>query len=129
MSTVIGSVTINKNPNYPCNWWIHRLNQFSIMTADGSHKTYDNGPSLVKGILILRHVVKSEGDSLRTYLESTAYMGKVSFTITPPANTNLGKGDGTAITVYYDGGASLEEVFTLIAPGHYDINIPYVEAL
>jgi hypothetical protein len=129
MSITIGSVTITKNPNYPVDWWPERFNQSSQDTADGGRKTYDNGPNVIYGTLIIRHVDQAEGDSLRTYLDSTTIFEKESFTVSPPANTNLGKGKGTAMQVFFNGGNSLEGVFTLVAPGTYDVSIPYREDL
>ena len=126
MSITIGSVTINKNPAYGTQWHKIRLNHKSRLVADGTRRTYDNGPEIIKGTIILRNVLKSEGDSLRTYLTDTAIYQKNSFTITPPANTDLGAGVGTALTgCYYDGGNNIDGVFEYIAPGKYNIKFPY----
>lgn len=127
MSTTIGSVTINRNPAIGTIWHNERLNQYTLTTVDGGRATYDNGPTILRGTLALRLVAKSEGDSLRTYLTGTAVYGKNSFTITPPSNTDLGSGDGVALTnCYYDGGESLEGILTLTPNGaYYTINLPY----
>jgi len=127
MAITIGSVTINRNPSNQTTWHNERLNQITLKTADGGRATYDNGPTILRGNIVLNLVVKSEGDSLRTYLTGTAVYGKNSFTITPPSNTNLGSGTGTAVTTaYFDGGDSLEGVFQPSANGLlYTINFPY----
>lgn len=125
MSTVIGSVTINRNPAYGTTWAASRINQVSVETADGGFAVYDAGVKIIRGVLVLNAVDKTEGDSLRTYLEDTAIFQKNTFTIDPPANTDLGAGAGTAITVNFDGGQSLDGVFELVPPALYNIRIPW----
>jgi len=128
MSITIGSVTINKNPVYATTWHKERMNQKSRLTSDGTVRTYDSGPILIVGIIELRNVIKSEGDSLRTYITDTAIYRLNSFTITPPAATDLGSGDGVALTTcYYNGAQSLSGVFDYIAPGKYNISFPYIK--
>jgi len=127
MSTNIGGEIIAKNPAFGTQFWSVEFNQYRVQTADGGWVVYDNGPSLIEGILILKNVIKSESDSLRTFLTGTAVYEKTSFIITPPSNTDLGKGDGSAITVFYSGGSDLKGVFTFIPPGNNDIKIPYRE--
>ena len=129
MSMTIGGITINRNPVYPLDPYSVRWNQKSVDTADAGRATYDNGPNVIYGTLLLKSVAKSEGDALKTYLLSTAIFGKSSFVLSPPSNTDLGKGDGVNITVFYSGGNSLEGVFNLIPPRLYDIAIPYREAI
>jgi len=122
----IGTVTINKNPAYGTVWWNIRFNQKTIITADATRKTYDNGPEIILGIIFIRNVVKSEGDSLRNYITDTAIFGKNPFTITPPPATDLGNGDGNALSVaYYNGGRDLKGVLELIRPQRYNIKFPY----
>lgn len=125
MSTTIGSVTITRNPAFGTAWHHIRFNQQSIRSADATSITYDNGPNVIEGILIINNVSKTEAGSLLTYLKGTAIFGKNSFTITPPTNTDLGKGAGTAITCYYNGGNDFDGVFTLMSPGVYKISLPY----
>jgi len=125
MSIIFGSVTINRNPSVDSKWHNERLNQYTEETADGGRVTYDNGPTITKGTIIIRNVAKTEADNLATYLTGTAIYGKNSMTIDPPANTDLGAGAGTAITAYYDGGNTLEGVFQMITATLYNINFPY----
>jgi hypothetical protein len=130
MAITIGTVTINRNPVPRHNWSKQRYNQYTRITADGGRKTYDNGPTVLTGTLVLKAVAKSEGDILRTYITDTAVFGKNSFTITPPANTDLGAGDGVAITTAYFEGDSLEGVFQLSPNGLlYTITLPYWKLL
>jgi len=124
--TSIDFATVSKNPCYPLDWAMERYNQSALETADGGLAVYDNGPSVVRGTINIKSVSKSEGDALRTFLTTSAICQKNAMTITPPANTDLGNGNGVAITnVNFDGGQSLAGVFTLIPPGIYDVSIPY----
>ena len=128
MSIQIGSVTINQNPVYPLDWYPERYNQASLDMADAALKTYDGGPTVIHGKIILKGVLKSEGDALRDYLTDTAIFQKSTFTITPKAggNTDLGAGTATALqNCNYEGGNDLSGVFTLVPPGRYDIEFPY----
>lgn len=126
MSITIGTQTITKNPAYGTEWWYDRMNQMTQITADGGHVTYDNGPTILRGVIILNNVSKTEGDNFRTWLTGTAIYSKTSFTITPPSATDLGAGAGIALTTaYYDGGPTIEGVFSYIAPGIYNIKFPY----
>jgi len=126
MSIIIGTVTINRNPVYPLDPYQERYNQSALDMADASIKVYDGGPTVVHGKLIIKGVLKSEGDSLRTYLTDTAIFQKNTFTITPPSNTDIGGGTGTALqNCTFDGGNDLKGVFVLVPPGRYDIEFPY----
>lgn len=131
MSIQIGTVTITRNPSYPLDWWVKRFNQSKVETADGGHATYDNGPNVILGNILIKNVARSEAESLRTYLTDTAIFQLNSFTITPQASgeTDLGKGQGTAIQAFYDGGSDINGVFSLRAPDLFDIQIPYREDL
>jgi len=125
MSIIIGTVTINRNPSFGTQWWSRRLNQSRIETADGGFVVVDNGPDVVEGVLVLVNVDKTEAESLRTYLTGTAVYCKNSFTMTPPANTDLGNGNGTAITVNLFSDPTMGGIFDFIAPGMYNIRLPY----
>lgn len=126
MSITIGTVTISRNPVYPLDVYPERYNQIKLDMADAAIKVYDNGPTVIHGKIILKGVLKSEGDALRTYLTDTAIFQKSTFTITPPSNTDVGAGDGAALSnCSYDGGADLKGIFVLVPPGRYDIEFPY----
>lgn len=131
MSIQIGSVTLNRNPAYPLNWFTKRFNQDKVETADGGWVAYDNGPNVILGSVLIKNVARSEAESLRTYLRDTAKFQLNSFTITPKAGgeTDLGKGQGNPIQAFYDGGPDFSGVFQLRAPDLYDIQLPYREDL
>jgi hypothetical protein len=126
MAITIGTVTISRNPSYSSEWWSERINQETIITADAGRATYDNGTEIIRGTLVLQNVSKAEGDALMAYITDTAIFGENSFTITPPTNTDVGAGVGTALTdAYFDGGTSLQGVFEFIAPALYNIKFSY----
>lgn len=131
MSFIIGSVTINKNPALGTDWWPERMNQKTIITADAGHVTYDNGPNVIRGIILIRNVVRTEGDSLIAYVRDTAVFQKNSFTIniSTLTNTDLGAGKGTNITtVYWAGGNTLKNYFRFSLPDNYEVRFPYWKA-
>jgi len=102
------------------------MNHFSIITADATFKAFDSGPETITGIILIKNVIKTEGDSLRDFISDDIIFGKNALTITPPAATDLGKGDGVAITnARFLGGNDLNGVFEFIPPGKYNIAFPY----
>ena len=123
-------VTINKNPSYDSKYYTVRKNQYSQETVDGVLKVYDGGPSVVYGTVVLKNVAKAEGDALMSFIKSNLVFQLNTFTIAPPANTDLGNGVGTSLTsCNFDGGQSLDGVFEFIPPGKYNINFPYRKVL
>lgn len=126
MSTVIGTVTIARNPSIETRWWPERVNQTSQTTADGKRKTYDNGVTVYRGVLVINNLTATEKSDLQTYLNGTAVYGKTAFSIDPPVGCDLGGGDGAAVTAFYDGGPTLDGVFTRSTNGIlYNLNLPY----
>lgn len=131
MSTIIGTVTINRNPSNESDFWKIRLQQDLVRTADGGRAVYDSGPTELHGVLVIANVAKSEADSLRTYLVSTAVYQKNSFTITPPSGVDIGGVDGVALsTCYFDGGDTIEGVLQPQTPRTlYTIRLPYMKVV
>ncbi len=126
MSIQIGTVVITKDPSFKTDWWPKRFNQFTIVTADAGRVTYDNGPDVVQGMLVIKNVAKSEGDSLRTFLTDTAVFGLNFFQLIPPPITDLGRGPGVLLNnVFFIGGTNLKGVLDLKPPSFYDVSLPY----
>jgi len=127
MSTVIGTQTISRNPANESDFWHERLQHDTIITADGGRSTYDSGPTVLHGILVIRNISKAEADAFRTWLTATAIFQKNSFSITPPSGVDLGSGDATAVTsAYYNGPTDLKDVIVPQNPRTlYTINFPY----
>jgi hypothetical protein len=121
------TATITRNPSYQSRFWPVRYNHEKSETADGGNVTYDNGPTIIKGNIVIKNVSKAEADALKHFLTDHAIYTKNAMTITPPTNTDVGAGNGTALTsAYFDGENSLEGVIDgPNPPGIYDINFPY----
>lgn len=103
-----------------------RLNQFELLTADGSDKVYDTGPTVAHGMLVLKNVSYSDAVTLRTWVRDTLRFALYRFTISAITNVDLGLGKSTAITqARWDGGQSLSGVFSYNAPGVYTVNFPF----
>ena len=128
MSTVFfvdpTTVTITRNPAFGTDWWPFRVNQYSVVTADGGFKTWDAGPTVIEGIIIINNILKSQGDDLRDLLSVTALFASSVVDITPPANTDLGGGAGGQITANIPI-SDLKDVLTLVPPGRYNLRLPY----
>jgi hypothetical protein len=120
------AVTIHKNPSFSSDYFPRRLNHKTISSADGGRATYDNGPEEIIGVLVIKNVNDTDKAALETFLRQTAIYGLNSFSITPPSNTNVGAGKGVALaSSYYNGGNTLEGVFTHNPPDIWDIKLPY----
>lgn len=126
MSVTIGTQTLTQNPYFGTDNYTTRINQFTRYTADGGESTYDNGADILKGIVLIKNVTKAEGKAFKTWLTDVAVYQLNSFSITPPPNTDIGNGDGIALTnCNYAGGNTTKGVVVFKAPGWYDITFPY----
>ena len=119
-------VSIDCNLVFGTDWYDIRLNQYEVITADGGNVVYDNGPTMCHGVMIMKGVSYTHGNNLRTWLKSYAIWAYNTFTISAISNVDLGKGKNTAITLArYDGGSNLSGVFEFVAPGIYNVRLPY----
>lgn len=124
------SVIISKNPSYDSDFWHDRKNQSSTEMADGANITYDNGPDVLYGIIVLKNVSSVQAESLRTFIRSTLVYCLNSFTIVPPSNTDIGAGNGVTLSdVYLYDTVSTKDVFERTPPGIFNITIKYRKVL
>lgn len=119
------TVTISKNPSFGSEFYFDRKNQSIEETVDGTLRVYDAGPTILMGNIILKYVSKTEGDALISFIKSTIVFSKETFTIDPPAGTDLGGGAGIDIQSCNLVETSIKGMFEYISPGVYNINIPY----
>jgi hypothetical protein len=127
------AVTIAGNIVYGIEFYEERLNQFEQMTVEGSTHVSDCGPTLIRGIILINGVSYTDGVALRHWLTDHVIFAKEKFTIGAITNLNLGMGLSTAVSTSagavedarYDGGNTLKDVFTLVAPQNYNIKFPY----
>jgi len=131
MSITIGGKLISKNPSIATSFRFIRINQTSVVAADGEKVVFDNGVNVIVGSIVIRNVVDTEAIALRTFLRDTAVFELNSFTIEPPTNTDLGEGKGTDITTaFYNGGATTGGVFEFAGNSStFNINFPYRKVL
>jgi hypothetical protein len=103
-----------------------RNNQFEQEAADGVLSVSDGGPTVVHGVLMMKNISYTDGVLFRAFLESKLIFAKTSFSMTPPATLDFGKGTGTTLTsVNYDGGNTDKGVLELMAPGVWKLEFPY----
>jgi hypothetical protein len=113
-----------------------RLNQIEQKAADGTDIIIDLGPTEIRGALIIKGASLTDGEALRTWLETKTVFAKETFTISGVSEVNLGNGPGVAISTAaeplpttsnarYNGGPTLEGVFEKVAPGVFNIKLPY----
>lgn len=124
----IGTVSISRNPTVDSHFWHKRLNQTSEQAADGALITYDNGPTVLEGEIVLEGVSRTQAEAFRTWLQSTAVYSLNTFTITlnTAPNTDIGAGPGVAISgLKYNGEPSTEDVIKWSPPDVYSIVFPY----
>ena len=124
---------------YGTSFSFRRLNHFEMRTADGGTVTYDAGPTEVTGVIRMKDVSAAHGDGLRDWIENDIVFTSETFKIEGTdanggiPNVNLGLGFGYEISTtggatedaYFNGGQNLEGVFEYVAPGKYNIALPY----
>jgi len=110
---------------YGTDYFDMRYNQSSNRTADGTLVTYGTGLSVVSGEIIMKGVSWIEGDNFRTWLHDEVIFALNSFTITPPAELDLGKGKGVVVAGCNFIGHDDKGVLKLVVPGNFKIKFPY----
>jgi hypothetical protein len=120
---------------YGTDFYPIRLNQRELKTADGADIVKDNGPTEMHGVMVLKNVSVANAQTLRTWLYTYAVFAKNTFTVAAVTGVDWGNGSGKAISTAetpatttnarYDGGATLEGVFEYVAPGIYNVRLPY----
>jgi hypothetical protein len=117
--------TISASVVYGTDWWDERINQISLQTADGGLVTFDSGVTVCHGILVMKGVSYTHGESLKTFIKDNIIFSKYAFTIGAVVNLDLGNGKNVAVTANVDSDPSTKDMFSFVAPGNYDVKIPY----
>jgi hypothetical protein len=117
--TFIGTIV------YGTTFYHRRLNQLRQECSDGSDVVYDGGPNKGYGTLVVKRLSYDGGEALRTWIESTINMQKLTFTISALTNINLGKGKNTQVTGCRYGKNNTEGLLEFKAPGMYDLTLEY----
>jgi hypothetical protein len=88
---------------------------------------YTAGPVLISGILIIKHLRKTEADNLIAFFANTVAFVK-PFSITPHAAQDLGLGEGIALSNCYVGNG-IKDTNDLLTPtgigGKWKLELPY----
>lgn len=124
---------------YGTNWYPVRLNQSSVLTVDGTRSTFDIGPTMIKGNILIKGATPIDGSYLlRDFFSIEIMFKRNSFYVYQFDNNynafpegvgvDLGVGKGKTISqVYLDTeDYSLDGMFTLAPPNVEDINIPFI---
>lgn len=125
-------------PIYGTRWWPKRENQVSVKTLDGTQSTFDIGPTLVEGILLAKNIRMRTSNDIISFFETVTVFKQYSFTINQFAaypdvalasgsGVDLGSGKGVTVSGVYlrMDEASLDGIFELVAPGYYNMTLPY----
>jgi len=119
-------VNLSANVVYGTDFYDIRLNQSEQELVTGDTIVYDAGPTRVHGVLVMKNVSYTDGESLRAWISGNIKFAYNRFTIAPLSAVNLGNGKNTAVTnCRYDGKQSMADVFKYVAPGIYTINFPF----
>ena len=124
-------VYINRGASPDSRFWYNRLNNSSKLTVSGLVKSYDSGPTMLHGILVLQFVSKSDADALRTWIDTGIRYQLKPFSLISDSVTDLGLGIGSTITyAKLDGTADTSAIITPRSrPDKFDISFPYIARL
>lgn len=135
----IGNVTINRGIEHTSVFWAERINQRTQTSSTGKRFNYDNSRTILRGVIEIRYVEKSEADALRKFLTDTIRFGKSSFNITPEPYDDLGggvvdgsaAGDGKVIeNAFFDGSTTTEGIIKPIGKAYkFNITFPYYKVI
>lgn len=127
-STPNAAVTITGKIVYGTDWYDVRKNHFRVETAEAGEAVYDVGPTVCYLTLVLKDVSLSDGDALREFFKENVDFGSVPFTLEQESTPIVNIGQGTSVNyitgVTLNQIGTLEDCFTPVAPGKYDITLP-----
>jgi hypothetical protein len=118
-------VYVTGSIGYNTDFIVNPLNLVSIKTPSGGVNTFYGGNKEVIGNLEIKGASYADGDGLRHWIVEHIRFKENQFSISAINNTNLGNGKNQALTYVSFWKDNLEGVFTLVAPGLYNINFPY----
>jgi hypothetical protein len=128
-TSTAGNVTISASVVFGTSFFKRRINQVVQELLSGDLSVSDDGASgntLLKGLIVLKGVSRSDGEAFESWLTGTILFSKTPFNLAGITGVNLGTGQGSALTLArYDGGVSSEDVLELVPPSQYNINFPY----
>jgi len=121
------AIAIEGKVVYGTDFYLARLNHFVLPIVDGTEKVYDQGPSKLYGLILMKDISISDKNTWLDWLEDDIIFGKNRFTISALSGVNWGLGDNTAVTnCRFNGGKSSKDVFEFAAPGIYTASFKYM---
>lgn len=101
-------------------------NQASHRTTDGIFRTFTNGIKVTKGMVIMKGLTKTMGESLLAWFRDTIIYKEHKFNIELLGNQiNLGNGIGQDVFDCSYPKSDSEGLYSQHAPGFYNFKIPY----
>lgn len=128
LTCVSKSLSINRNCDPSSTHKLERLNHYSHMTVGGNILTYDSGPSILRGVLVLKYVSHSDAIAFRNFVNDDLRYSLKQFSIEASSVDDLGLGKGVSLsTCKLDG---VTDTGALMEPrgvgDKWTIKIPYV---
>lgn len=126
--TGTSSITISRDLDPSSTFYRDRLNHFSRRTVSGNIITYDSGPTLLHGKLVLKLVGHAEAKALQNWINDDIRYCLKPWAISANAWDDLGMGLGIAILICkLDSLTSTEDILKHRGPGSkWDVSLPYV---
>lgn len=120
------AVALNGKLVYGTDFYKVKINHSEVETADGELVVHSAGVFVVYTKIIMKGVEKTQFMTFLDWLEDIVCLSTYKFNITNPSSSvNLGTGFGQSISsAKYAGGNSTKDIYTFVAPGMYDINLP-----
>lgn len=135
----IGDVTINRGIEHSSIFWAERINQQSQISSTGAVFTFDNSRTILRGVIEIRYVSKSEADALRKFIADKIRFKRFTFDLVPESYDDLGGGvvDGTAdgagktvSDVYFWGDYTTQDIIKPIGKANkFNITFPYYKPI
>lgn len=112
--------------SYDSGFWDSKKSQFEKRNLNGDPIVYSTGNTIVRGLLILKNVSYTDGQSLKSWLKTYAQYMINSFTLATDSNeVNLGLGLGAIVKNVNYTKNSDKDLLKYMKPGIYLVKFPY----
>jgi hypothetical protein len=131
MAITFGTLTIDKGIEHTSQFWLERINQKSQRSAAGNTFTFDNSRSVLRGVIEIRYITKTEADQFRDFIANTVRFSRFKFDIIPESYDDVGAGIGVTLTdAEFDGDLSTQSIIKPIGKANkFNISLPYYKAI
>lgn len=114
---------------YGTDFYIKRINHFTLPIVDGTEKVYDAGPKKIYGNIVMKDISVSNKDELLSWITDDIIFSKNRFTINSVTGVNWGNGVSSPVYNCRFPQSDTKDIFEFLAPGKYTINFPYMAAI